>query len=420
MEQLLKSISELKTEYDNRREKDRFNIISIFHKEREEKLHSRVISYLLSPSSGHGMTNTYCSLFIKNVLKISDAEFNLSNFEVFPNEYEKSEYKFIDILIINKSRSQAIIIENKIDARDSNHTHKLNLDNNIGITNFDCKKAKTGYIGQLERYYNTIKTGIDKDGIACPETQCYNVFVYYLSPNGKQPDSESVGMLKDIPESWNDNSIISYDYSIREWLKECIENTPSEKTFVKEFIQHYLKIVNKMTHNDIPLDERISLKNIIGNNIQHSKYLIDNFKHVKWHTVYEFWEVLIDQLKISGYKNIEAFPNDGIYKELNNPLFTKTITEVAHLNKLNLNYGVLFDLKNGHRAYISSLGRLSWGNQHLNKWSYFEINVDFSDFSLENTYGLIDIKNMSFAIEIIISEISYSESIDYNNLIPIQ
>ena len=72
-------------------------------------------------------------------------------------------------------------------------------------------------------------------------------------------------------------------------------NTPSEKTFVKEFIQHYLKIVNKMTHNDIPLDERISLKNIIGNNIQHSKYLIDNFKHVKWHTVYEFWEVLIDQ-----------------------------------------------------------------------------------------------------------------------------
>ena len=163
MEQLLKSISELKTEYDNRREKDRFNIISIFHKEREEKLHSRVISYLLSPSSGHGMTNTYCSLFIKNVLKISDAEFNLSNFEVFPNEYEKSEYKFIDILIINKSRSQAIIIENKIDARDSNHTHKLNLDNNIGITNFDCKKAKTGYFGQLERYYNTIKTGIKKE-----------------------------------------------------------------------------------------------------------------------------------------------------------------------------------------------------------------------------------------------------------------
>lgn len=60
MEQLLKSISELKTEYDNRREKDRFNIISIFHKEREEKLHSRVISYLLSPSS------VYYSPFLDN------------------------------------------------------------------------------------------------------------------------------------------------------------------------------------------------------------------------------------------------------------------------------------------------------------------------------------------------------------------
>ncbi len=102
MEKLFESIEKLKIEYDNKREKDRFNIISIFHKEREEKLHSRVISYLLSPSSGHGMKELYCELFIRNVLKLNENEFSLSDFKVLPNEVDKSEYKFIDILIINK------------------------------------------------------------------------------------------------------------------------------------------------------------------------------------------------------------------------------------------------------------------------------------------------------------------------------
>lgn len=416
MTKLFESINKLKSKYDSKREKDRFNIISIFHHEREERLHSRVISYLLSSSSGHGMKDVYGRLFIQNVLKLSDNEFDLTNFKVIPNEQEKSEYKFIDILIINK-KSQAIIIENKIDAKDSNHTHKLNLCdlNEIQSSSYyPYKIHKEGYIGQLERYFNTIKTGKDKDGVHSTN-QCNNVFVYYLSPNGKLPDSESIGMLKDIPESWNEKSIISYDYHIREWLKECIEKTPLEKAFVKEFIQHYLKTVNKMTFNDSSREERIELKNTIGKNLKDSKYLIDNFKHVKWHTVYDFWKEMIDKLTID-YKNIEVYYDDESYKEIDDTPFIKAITEVTHLNKANLNYGILFDLKNGDRAYISGKYGLSWGNQSISKWKSFDNNIDFSNFSQDNTYKLIDTVYMKKIIESIINEILNSEKNNFSDL----
>lgn len=405
MKQLLEAISKLKQEYDDIREKERFNIISIFHKEREEKLHSRVISYLLSPYSGHGMGDVYCKMFVSSVLKIKD--FDLSDFNVIPNEENKSEYKFIDLLIINKSASQAIIIENKIDAGDSNY--KLNLINSAQVSEVEVKKVKEGYIGQLERYYSTIKTGVDKDDMPCQKTQCEDVFIYYLTPEGRKPSDDSLGILKNITKSWNEKSIISYSYDIRTWLQDCINQTPIEKALVKEFIQHYLKTVNKMTQNDIPINERIALKNIIGENIQNSKYLIDNFKHVKWHTAFQFWEEIVNQLKNSGYNNFEIFSNDDKYKEISNKLFLEVITRITHLNENDINYGVSFDLKNGNRAYISGLGRLSWGNQTLDKWSDFDRRIDFSDFSSEHTYKLIDTKIMLIEVKLIISEIVIAE-----------
>lgn len=416
IEQLFETISELKNKYDDIREKDKFNIISIFHKEREEKLHSRVISYLLSPSSGHGMGDVYCKMFVRNVLQKND--FDLSDFNVIPNEENKSEYKFIDILIINKSTSQAIIIENKIDARDSNHNYKLsaNIPDSTQVSETFNEKFKQGYIGQLERYYNTINTGLDKDALPCYETKCKDVFVYYLTPEGIKPSDESIGMLKNIPNSWNDKSIISYTYNIRTWLQDCIDQTPIDKALVKEFIQHYLKTVNKMTQNDIPIEERIALKNIFGENIQNSKYLIDNFKHVKWYTAFEFWEEIVNQLKVSGYNNIEIFSNDDNYKEISNKLFVEVITRITHLNENNINYGVSFDLKNGHRAYISGLRRLSWGNQTLGKWSDFDRRIDFSDFSSVQTYKLINTKTMLIEVRLIINEILIAEKNNFCTL----
>lgn len=398
LQEMLASISELKTRYDVTRENNRFNIITALHKERdEENLHSRFISYLLSPTSGHGMNAVYTELFIRDILKLNSVEFNLSDFKVFPNERQKSEYKYIDILIVNKAQSQAIIIENKIDAKDCNDESKID-----------------GYKGQLERYYNTIKRGIDKDDKPCPEYQCNDVYVYYLS-NNAQPSEDSIGMLKNEPKSWRNENIISYEYNIREWLRKCIESTPEKRSMLKEFIQHYLKLIDKITHNDMPTEERIDLKRIVSENIESSKYLIDNFKHVKWHTVYEFWKALFEQLRSANYQP-ELYPAQSNVKETQDKLFTKTITEVTHLGK-DINHGILFDLRNGTRAYISGLGKLTWGIVEPKMWVNFENEVlqdiSFSSFSTENTYHLTDKRKMEYAIETIIGEIKEAQD---NNL----
>jgi len=193
---LFEKVLEVKEKYDNERAKKRFNIFTALHKERDEvNLHSRTITYLLSPDSGHGMKSKFAEIFIRNILEIPNEIFSLEGLEVFPSENSKSEYKEIDILLINRQRKQAIIIENKIDAKDSNH---------------EGDDVLHGYSGQLERYYNTIKTGLDKNNNKIWDFQCNTVSVYYLTLY-KQPSKESIGNLKKV-------RILYYKDEIRKWL----------------------------------------------------------------------------------------------------------------------------------------------------------------------------------------------------------
>lgn len=390
MEEFFKKISEVKAKYDRERHKDRFNIITALHKERDEKnLHSRFISYLLSPTSGHDMGAVYLKLFISDVLKIEG--FDISSITVLPNEANKSEYENIDILIVNDN-NQAIIIENKIGAQDSNQPNYI----------------KDGYKGQLERYYNTVKKGENNEDKDCSKYQRDNVFVYYLS-DGKAPSEVSIGMLKDEDKSWNESHNLSYDEHIRAWLGNCINITSNDK--VKMLIDHYLKLINKMTNNDLSKEESIVLKNTVAENIESVKYLLDNFKHVKWHATHEFWTELKEQLLENSYQNVILYPEG---KE-----FNKVITDITHKNK-DVNHGVLFDLKNGYRAYISGEGNLSWGVMSPKKWKWFKnptINeVNFSSFNSKYTYLLIDRDRMVSTAKEIIAEIAEEEENKLINL----
>lgn len=394
MKDLFEKISKLKRDYDKQRDNNKFNVITALHKERDEvNLHSRIISYLLSSDSGHGMGNKYIKLFVREILKISNDKFELSNVLVLPNEKNKSEYKNIDLLIVNKAKSQAIIIENKIDAKDSN----------------DDSKSE-GYKGQLERYYNTIKLGIDKDGNTCKEYQCNQPFIYYLSLY-KVPSEKSIGSLSKHPiDNWGPQNILSYGTHIREWLSLCIAATPDEKIQVKNFIQHYSHLIDKLTRNDIPMEERLNLKNIVAKNITESKYLIENFKHVKWHTVHEFWSELKNRFE-------EQFDDVQFFYDKNDN-FSKTIEDITHRN-IDINHGITFRVKDIF-FYVSGLGKLSWGIESPKKWSYFFNesieNINFSNFSTDNTYNLINRNNMEKAIELIISEINAAIKDDFKTL----
>lgn len=393
MEKFFKKVSELRDVSDKKLEKNRFNVITALHKERDEVyLHSRMISYLLSPTSGHGMKDQYLHLFIREVLKLESEKFDLSKVEVRPNEYCKSEYKDIDLLIVNKFRSQAIIIENKIDAKDSNNSAN-----------------RDGYKGQLERYYNTIKLGKDKNEVECKEYHCNHVYAYYLSLH-RNPSECSIGVLSQKPESWSQQNILSYDTHIRQWLTKCIKNTPEEKFQVKNFIQHYSNLIDRLTHNNLTMDEIIKLKDIVANNIDDTQYLIENFKHVKWHTAHEFWTELKSCLE-SQFHHVSFFSEE-------NADFKNAIAVVTHKNK-DINHGIVFNIGD-KKAYISGLGKLSWGIEEPKKWSNFKNesieDINFSDFSSKSTYYLIDKAKMKNAVTIILEEIEESIKCNFETL----
>lgn len=401
MKELLEKIKAMQTTFAETRNKDRFNVITALHKERDEvNLHSRIISYLLSPASGHGMGKIYLELFVREILKLDQDKFDVSNVLVIPNEENKTEYKEIDILIVNRFKRQAIVIENKIDAKDSNHDFN----------------TKDGYRGQLERYYNTIKNGKDKDGNECNEYQCNIVYVYYLSLY-KEPSDISIGMLANEKQSWDtQKNTLTYGVHLREWLSKCLDETSSDQTLLRNFIKHYSNLIDRMTHNDISQEEKDELRSIVSEHTTEVKYLFDNFKHIKWHTVDLFWQRL--KLKLESEKEffmeVNLFPGPSI----NNIDFVRAITEITHNNK-ETNHGIKFRYNNID-LYISGKGKLSYGIVH-EKWSNFKSqeieDINFTLFSSESTYSLINEAGREKAIDLIIKEIKESINIDFDNLI---
>ena len=403
----LNKIKPIKNKYDQEREKNRFNIFTALHKGHDEvRLHSRFISYLLSPNSGHGLEDLFAKIFIRDILKIDENDFDLTKFLVIPNEFIKSEYKDIDILIINKTKRQAIIIENKIFADDSNRKGD--------------EKKYDGYDGQLERYYNTIKTGFDKNGNEIKDFKCNIVFVYYLTMfEHKQPTDESIGKCDGKSKLKREHvKVIYYAKEIKKWLEEAVKQINNEKSVLIENLKQYINLINMLTNNDISIDERKKLRTEIAKDIESAKYIIDNFKHIKWHTVDAFWTKLISEIKdkFKGeYEKIEFYTD---IKES----YHDTITEITHKN-IDINHGVLIYLKeekDNNVIYISGAGTLSWGLVDKNKWKNFNDesieNICFSNFSSKNTFKLIDDKNIDSIIQIIIEEIYEEQENDFKNM----
>lgn len=188
---------------------DSMNIFKVlFYGHEEVTLHSRFISYLLSLKE-----EKFLELFVRRILKLEEEKFIISHSEVIPNEQNKTEYEEIDILILNENEKQAIIIENKINANDT-------ID--------EGQEKDSGYRGQLERYYNTIVRGVDKNNKPC-KYKCDEdkTYVYYLTLY-KEPTNATIGELQKKGIFNPEKHIINY-YQIQEWLSLCIEN--KEKSF---------------------------------------------------------------------------------------------------------------------------------------------------------------------------------------------
>jgi hypothetical protein len=301
--------------YDFIKSKDEhFNIFSVLYKEYDEKnLHSRFIAALLDPFASHKMHQVFLHDFIKMFENI-----NMENFEnaiVYPEEWNKKENHNIDILIIDRKSKNAIIIENKIFAGDSNNEED----------------------GQLERYFKFVRD-IEK----IPPT---NITTFYLTLDGHEPSDESLGSFIELS---NINGIcIAYSDELVCWLDQCLTHVP-DKPFIRETIIQYKKLINKMTQNDTLIQERREIKEKIGeneSNMRSAKYLLDNFKHVKWHTVDDFFKELAFKLEQNGFTIIDK-PSD------------ENITDITHYEtyrkgqKNKQDCGIVFEKRNEVRLSI--------------------------------------------------------------------
>ncbi|MFD2599828.1 PD-(D/E)XK nuclease family protein [Sphingobacterium corticis] len=371
---LLSDLSELKNHYDRKEDRLNTNLFALLHKIDEEvKLHSRFISYLLSPKSSHGMRDQFLNQFLK-ILNVPTQLFDSSlPCVIIPNEANIIEYREIDILIKNTNK-QAIIIENKINASDSIHPDK------------PC-----GYRGQLERYYNTILTGKDAKGKYDPNHHCKDVSVFYLS-NNKPLNPETVGCAKNV-------RAINYSAEIRNWLQNCINIIPSDNYPLIYNIKQYLNLVNKMTYNDLSKNEKLELKDYVANDLQASKYLVNNFKHVKWHAIDDFWMYLKGKLENMTGKEVFLYPEG----------FAKAITNTTHLNKPDV-HGVTFWLNDSQCYICHDANGLTWGdvsNPEENRPFQHQsvAGIRFDNFELDSTFDVINSQNKEQIVNQILVEL---------------
>ncbi len=165
---LLKELALIQKEYDFKRaQEEQFNIFSVLHKEHDERrLHSRFIAALLDPHGSHELGVAFLEQFIALLNEVlgegtpaSKIILDESQVVVYPEAWNKSEYKNIDILLLDKKSKKAVIIENKINAGDS-------------IT-------EAG--GQLYRYY---EYALNTERI--PDQ---NIYLYYLTLDGHAPST---------------------------------------------------------------------------------------------------------------------------------------------------------------------------------------------------------------------------------------
>ncbi|MCQ2296852.1 MAG: PD-(D/E)XK nuclease family protein [Bacteroidales bacterium] len=257
LQNLLKEINIVREKWQQKKEaEERFNVFTtLVKRDSEEELHSRFISSLLDPKGPHKMGTFPLKLFLDAIG--SNLSFD-KGVEVIPNNRTWSEHKKIDILIRDPQTRSAIIIENKINAGDSNHSDR----------------------GQLEGYYQTILS----------ERYCKErIEVYYLTLDRHEPSEESIGTNNKTPEIKDKVCCIDYPREIKRWLENLVKETYAQP-YLREAINQYIKLINNMT-GDINIEERKELATLVGKNeenLQSTKMLITNYKHICWHTIDDF------------------------------------------------------------------------------------------------------------------------------------
>jgi len=269
LETLLTDVLNIKQKYEEKGNNEgiNFNVFEVINlRTQEVRLHSKFLAELLNPNGSHGQREKFLELFVKccNI-----EEFEVKGAQVFVEAYigEVTETTGgrLDIYLTDR-KGNAIVIENKIYAKDQEN--------------------------QLLRYHNHL--------IDCHKSSVGNLL--YLNLYGGEPDESSVGELKQ-GEEYN---IISYQYDILEWLKECISYS-KEAPLLREGITHYFNLIKSLTGQSINEEMNNSIaKEILSDpkKVESALQISNSIIEVKAQIQFNFWEKLRARFVSAGIKGI--------------------------------------------------------------------------------------------------------------------
>lgn len=203
----------------------------------------------------------------------------IDNFDILSCEVYK-ELQNIDILLLNED--SAIIIENKIFAEDQKN--------------------------QLQRYYDYISR-LGKYS---------NIYIYYLTLDGKEPSENSIGSLK-----MEDIKRISYKFEINDWIRNCIEISSTEP-LIRETLVQYKNLINELTGGSMNNEEIHEILALISedHNVIKAHKIAQNWIHVKWFTEFNFWNDLLvvieKEYKVLDIQKYSSKALDGVIHKSKN------------------------------------------------------------------------------------------------------
>lgn len=275
IQQLMTKINEISNKYEeiSKVSGDNFNVFRVIELTSDEvRLHSKFLAELLNPKGSHGQGSKFLDLFIQQFdIKNVDPETSKVDVEKYIGNKTDTEGGRIDILI-EDSNQNAIIIENKIYARDQEN--------------------------QLVRY-STYTTN--------------SKIIFYLNLDGSDPSEYSCHGLK-IDE---DFKVISYKDDILTWLENCKKESVS-LPLLREGITHYMNLIKHLTGQSTNTTMGKEIRNLLALTPQNieiaikiANSTIDAKRKIQW----DFWKKLREEFVLRGITLLEESKSISLVSE---------------------------------------------------------------------------------------------------------
>ncbi len=280
----------------------RFNIFGLLGVDHYEVKHSKILAEFLDPKGSHGLDELFLQAFVKQFLP--DFEFDCKNAKVITEKYI-GEYGRIDIII--EQEAKAIIIENKIYAKDQEE--------------------------QLKRYENYVKN------------KNIEYQILYLTLNGEKADEKSG---KDVGYK-----TISYKTDIIKWLEECAKIS-IERAIVRETITQYVRHLKQLTEQDMDTKNQKEIVELLTKN-NHNINAVITILHNKDAWVKEIINTLITPIfqEIANEHKLKI-----IEKKIDNSSCTFSFS--FSLKKDNWKQWNIFMKWDNNRPYYGITGSVKW------------------------------------------------------------